>query len=69
MSIQIKLYGDLREKFQHETYEVGAPITINIEDVGKNRVIFELYTLNRTSLEYEYTETWVSLSVEALESQ
>ncbi len=48
MSIQIKLYGDLREKFQQETYEVGAPITFNIELNGI-KTIFDI--LRKFSME------------------
>jgi uncharacterized membrane protein len=41
------------------------PVTISIEELGSNRVIFELWFLNTTSLEDEYTGNWVNLSVEA----
>ncbi len=34
MSLQIKLYGDLKEKVQQQCLYVGAPITLNIDTVG-----------------------------------
>ena len=41
-------------------------VTINIEQTGNNRVIFELWYLNQTSQKYEYTGNWVNISVEAV---
>jgi uncharacterized membrane protein len=41
------------------------PVTISIDQLGRNRVIFELWFMNTTSLEDEYTGNWVNLSVEA----
>jgi len=32
MPIQVKLYGDLKEKIKHERIDIGAPIKLNIED-------------------------------------
>ena len=46
-----------------ETWEF--PVTITIDQLGSNRVILELWYLNRTSLEPEYTGNWVNISVEA----
>lgn len=40
-------------------------VTINIKQLGTNRIIFELWYLNTTSLDYEYIGNWVNLSVEA----
>ena len=42
------------------------PVTVNIDQPGSNRVIFELWYLNGTSLEPEYTGNWVNISVEAV---
>jgi uncharacterized membrane protein len=49
--------------FDGESWEF--PVTINIDQPGSNRVIIELWYLNRTTLETEYTGNWVNLSVEA----
>jgi uncharacterized membrane protein len=49
-----------------ETWEF--PVTISINQRGSNRVIFELWYLNRTSMEPEYTGNWVSLSLEAIQA-
>ena len=40
------------------------PVTINIDQLGSHRVIFELWFFNGTGL--EYAGNWVSLSVEAI---
>ena len=42
------------------------PVTINIEQWGTNRIIFELYTINATTSEPIYTGNWVNLSVEGI---
>ena len=41
-------------------------VTVIIDQLGNNRVIFELWYLNGTSLEPEYTGNWVTISVEAV---
>jgi uncharacterized membrane protein len=41
------------------------PVTVTIDQLGSNRVIFELWYLNGTSLKHEYTGNWVNISVEA----
>ena len=46
-----------------ETWEF--PLTINIDTLGTNRVIIELWYLNATSMNTEYTGNWVNISVEA----
>jgi hypothetical protein len=40
------------------------PVTISIDQLGSNRVIFELWFVNGTIL--EYTGSWVNLSIEAI---
>ena len=42
------------------------PVTINIDRVGSNRVIFELWFFNVTKNDWGYTGNWVNLSIEAL---
>jgi uncharacterized membrane protein len=42
------------------------PVTISIDQLGSNRVIFELWFFNGTTL--EYTGNWVNLSIEAVEA-
>ncbi|MFX1451941.1 MAG: MoaD/ThiS family protein [Promethearchaeota archaeon] len=32
MSLQVKLYGDLKKKVKHKKVDVGAPTTLNIKD-------------------------------------
>ncbi|PVX24767.1 MAG: hypothetical protein CW691_06650 [Candidatus Bathyarchaeum sp.] len=41
-------------------------VTINIEQLGVNRVIFELMFFNESIDDWDYTGNWVNLSVEAL---
>ena len=60
--------GEPTESFEktlrdEKTWEF--PVTITIDQLGSNRVIFELWYLNGTSLETEYTGNWVNISVEA----
>jgi len=40
------------------------PVTISIDRLGHNRIIFELWFFNGTTL--EYTGNWVNLSIEAI---
>jgi uncharacterized membrane protein len=47
-----------------ETWEF--PVTVTVDQLGNNRVIFELWYFNRTSLEKEYTGNWVNISIEAV---
>ena len=47
-----------------ETWEFPVPVTV--DQLGRNRVIFELWYLNGTILEPEYTGNWVNISVEAV---
>ena len=42
------------------------PVTISIDQLGSNRVIFELWFFNGTKNDFDYTGSWVSLSVEAV---
>jgi len=42
------------------------PVTINIEQLGLNRISFELRFFNGTANKFQYSGKWVSLSVEAL---
>ena len=39
--------------------------TLTIDQMGHNRILFELWFLNATSSNLEYTGNWVNLSVEA----
>jgi uncharacterized membrane protein len=41
-------------------------VTVDIEQLGNNRVIFELWYLNQTTQKFDYTGNWVNLSVEAV---
>jgi uncharacterized membrane protein len=43
-------------------------VEITIDQVGTNRIIFELFIRNATDSEYDYTGNWVHLSVEAIEA-
>lgn len=43
------------------------PITISIDQLGLNRILFELWFLDETKDEFVYTGSYVSLSVEALQ--
>ena len=44
------------------------PVTINIDRVGSNRVIFELWFFDETENILKYTGSWVSLSLEAIQA-
>jgi uncharacterized membrane protein len=62
--------ADIIESFENtledgETWEF--PVTINIEQLGTNRVIFELWVGKGTTND-EYSGKWVNLSVEAIEA-
>jgi uncharacterized membrane protein len=48
-----------------ETWEF--PVTISIDQLGSNRIIFELYVLNQTANSWEYTGTRFNFSVEAIQ--
>jgi len=48
-----------------ETWEF--PVTISIDQVGHNRVIFELWFFDETNTP-KYTGNWVSLSLEAIQA-
>jgi len=41
------------------------PVTISIDRLGHNRVIFELWFFNETTDEFDYTGNYVYLSIEA----
>jgi uncharacterized membrane protein len=43
-------------------------VDIEIEQLGTNRIIFELSARETDATDYEYTGNWVNLSVEALEN-
>jgi hypothetical protein len=43
-------------------------LQITIDQLGTNRIIFELFIKNATSSKYDYTGNWVNLSVEAIEA-
>jgi len=40
-------------------------VNIKINELGTNRIIFELFVRNETTPTYEYTGNWVNLSVES----
>jgi len=42
------------------------PVTISIDQLGSNRVLFELWFFNGTRNDWDYTGNWVNLSVEAI---
>jgi uncharacterized membrane protein len=42
------------------------PVTINIDQLGSHRMIFELWSFNETKNTLEYSGNWVSLSLEAV---
>lgn len=44
------------------------PVTISIDQLGSNRVIFELWFFNGTKNDPDYTGNWVSLSIEAIQT-
>ncbi len=42
------------------------PVTINIEQLGTNRIIFELWFFNGTTNDPEYSGNWVNITIEAI---
>ena len=44
------------------------PVTISIDQLGHNRIIFELWFFNVTKNDWDYTGNWVSLSLEAIKA-
>jgi len=44
------------------------PVTISIDQLGHNRIIFELWFFNVTKNDWDYTGNWVSLSLEAIQA-
>ena len=49
-----------------ETWEF--PVTINIEQLGPNRISVELRFFNGTANDFQYSGKWVSLSLEAIQA-
>jgi len=43
------------------------PVTISVDQLGRNRVIFELWFFNATKNEL-YTGNWVSISIDAIQA-
>jgi hypothetical protein len=41
-------------------------VNIKIDNLGTNRIIFELFVWIENSARYEYTGNWVNLSIEAI---
>ena len=44
------------------------PVTISIDQLGHNRVLFELWFFNVTKNDWDYTGNWVNLSLEAIQA-
>ena len=44
------------------------PVTINIDQLGSHRIIFELWFFDETENILKYTGSWVSLSLEAIQA-
>lgn len=43
-------------------------VTISIDQLGHNRVLFELWFFNVTKNDWDYTGNWVNLSLEAIQA-
>jgi uncharacterized membrane protein len=43
------------------------PVTITIDEIGVNRIIFELWYLDKNKDDLVWTENWVNLTVEGIE--
>jgi uncharacterized membrane protein len=46
-----------------------SPVTISIEKIGNNTVIFELWFFNETENDWNQTKSWLNLSIEAVEAK
>lgn len=55
-----------RSLFNEEKWEF--PVTISIDQLGHNRIIFELCFFNVTKNDWDYTGNWVNLSIEAIQA-
>jgi len=44
------------------------PVTISIDQLGHNRIIFELWFFNGTKNDWDYAGNWVNLSLEAIQA-
>ncbi len=54
------------EKTLMDTEIWEFPVTINIDQLGSHRLIFELWFSNETKNDMNYTGNWVCLSLEAI---
>ena len=55
MSIQVKFYGDLKEKIQpQQTTDVGSPNIVNIDNKGINNVsdILKMYIIEENEISH-----------------
>jgi len=43
------------------------PVTISVDQLGRNRILFELWFFNATKNEL-YTGNWVSISIDAIQA-
>ncbi len=63
--------ADIIDVFEETLDDEGVwefQVNIEIEELGTNRIIFELSARETPTTEYEYTGNWVNLSVEAIEN-
>ena len=55
MPIQVKFYGDLKEKIQpQQTTDVGSPSIVNIENKGINNVsdVLKMYSIEENEISH-----------------
>ena len=53
MSIQVKFYGDLKEKIQQQTNDVGSPSIVHIENKINNvSDVLKMYTIEENEISH-----------------
>ena len=60
---------DVTESFERTLLDEEVwefQVTINIDELGSHRIIFELWTFNETENDFLYSGNWVNLTLEAI---
>ncbi len=56
MSIQIRLYGDLRKKVQQQSDDDGAPSIINVENEGTVSDILKILSIEESEVSHIFVD-------------
>ena len=66
MSIQIRLYGDLRKKVQQQSDDDGAPSIINVENEGTVSDILKKLSIEESEVSHIFVAckySWISKKI------